>query len=96
MASKSHGPVIIFFLYQCILIPVQAIHRTVGAPSDHDVQRVASRCGGQDLSSFEAGRCPLVLNCVLDNLDSATTWLPSSSFLPAQAAPAKFEREDRA
>lgn len=56
------------------ILPIDALHRTIGNPNDAIIQKVVRQClDSNPLSGFGYGRCPSLLRCTLDNLPSDLT-----------------------
>ena len=60
------------FLFSSVVGKVTAIHRTIGAVTDDAVQQVARQCGSDQPSSWVAGQCPLLVNCVATGISQVT------------------------
>lgn len=77
MHSKTihHSSQILFRLSSAILtllvIPAQAIKRTVGPADDPRFQNASRACNGSDPKSFEFGTCSILISCVYENLSEA-------------------------
>ena len=57
-----------------LLLPHKAqalIHRTIGTPSDTDIQKIAvGRCGAADPNNWVWGHCSALAECVLQQIDA--------------------------
>lgn len=62
-----------FTLLSTLFTGANAIHRTIGAPSDHTVQDLAVQCGSDQQESWKSGHCGLLVSCVMDALPGVTS-----------------------
>ncbi|KAF2815757.1 uncharacterized protein BDZ99DRAFT_514403 [Mytilinidion resinicola] len=54
-----------------LILPAQALKRTVGPADDPRFQNASRICDGSDPKMFQFGTCSVLISCIFNNLDEA-------------------------